>query len=189
MRLFSKCGLNHTLLRVQERRACEKWKPMGPGPQEFWFGQPGGALESPVVVLCYPEKLQARDRGQWLADGPDGFTRPQLHSLTWTSLWMVRTVFSSVAHPKPAAQTGWEGQGCGKGQAWHRDTWLSCVPLNWNPCAFDPPAFHPPTLSLSPSSTEVHLFVQTLIENLPRGVNELKPLPCHSEVLWGQLNP
>lgn len=52
-----------------------------------------------------------------------------------------------------------------------------------------PPAFHPPTLSLSPSSTEVHLFVQTLIENLPRGVNELKLLPCNSEVLWGQLNP
>lgn len=47
------------------------------------------------------------------------------------------------------------------------------------------PSTHPHTLSLSPSSTEVHLFVQTLIENLPRGVNELKLLPCHSEVLWG----
>lgn len=35
VRLFSKCGLNHTLLRVQERRACEKWKPMGPAPQDF----------------------------------------------------------------------------------------------------------------------------------------------------------
>lgn len=35
VRQFFKCDLYHTLQRVQEERACEKRKPLGPDPQEF----------------------------------------------------------------------------------------------------------------------------------------------------------
>lgn len=53
-------------------------------------------------------------------------------------------------------------------------------------CEFYPLTLLPSTPSLSPSSTGFHLFAQTLIiENLLRGVNELKLPPYHSEVLWG----